>query len=71
MSPGGAFVTLHRRGRLRGCVGQLPSPESLAAVVAHCAQAAALEDPRFEPVSPEELADIEIELSILSALEDV
>ncbi|MGA8554886.1 MAG: AMMECR1 domain-containing protein, partial [Candidatus Acidiferrales bacterium] len=48
MSPGGAFVTLHRRGRLRGCVGQLPSGESLAAVVAHCAQAAALEDPRFE-----------------------
>ena len=71
MSPGGAFVTLHRRGRLRGCVGQLPSPESLAAVVAHCAQAAALEDPRFERVSPEELADIDIELSILSALENL
>ncbi|MGA7920244.1 MAG: AmmeMemoRadiSam system protein A [Candidatus Acidiferrales bacterium] len=69
MSPGGAFVTLHRRGHLRGCVGQLPSGESLAAVVAHCAQAAALEDPRFEPVSPEELPEIEIELSVLSQLE--
>jgi uncharacterized protein len=69
--PGGAFVTLHRRGRLRGCVGQLPSKDALAEVVAHCAKAAALEDPRFKPVPVEELAEIEIELSILSPLEDV
>jgi len=64
--PGGAFVTLHYRGRLRGCVGQLPSKDSLASVVAHCAKCAALEDPRFEAVRIEELADIEIELSVLS-----
>lgn len=69
--PGGAFVTLHRRGRLRGCVGQLPSKDPLVQVVAHCAKAAALEDPRFKPVPAEELAEIEIELSILSPLEDV
>lgn len=69
--PGGAFVTLHRRGRLRGCVGQLPSKDPLAEVVAHCAKAAALEDPRFRPVPAEELAEIEIELSVLSPLEDV
>ncbi len=69
--PGGAFVTLHRRGRLRGCVGQLPSKDPLVEVVAHCAKAAALEDPRFKPVPAEELAEIEIELSILSPLEDV
>lgn len=68
--PGGAFVTLHRRGRLRGCVGQLPSKDPLIEVVAHCAKAAALEDPRFKPVRAEEVAEIEIELSILSALED-
>jgi AmmeMemoRadiSam system protein A len=69
--PGGAFVTLHRRGRLRGCVGQLPSKEPLLEVVAHCAKAAALEDPRFKPVRADEIAEIEIELSILSRLEDV
>lgn len=69
--PGGAFVTLHRRGRLRGCVGQLPSKDPLVEVVAHCAKSAALEDPRFRPVPAEELAEIEIELSVLSPLEDV
>jgi AmmeMemoRadiSam system protein A len=68
--PGGAFVTLHRRGRLRGCVGQLPSRDPLIEVVAHCAKAAALEDPRFKPVRTEEVAEIEIELSILSPLQD-
>jgi len=66
--PGGAFVTLHHRKRLRGCVGQLPSKDSLAAVVAHCAKSAALEDPRFEPVRLDELPGIEIELSVLSQL---
>jgi AmmeMemoRadiSam system protein A len=69
--PAGAFVTLHRRGRLRGCVGQLPGREALAAVVAHCARAAALDDSRFEPVGLAELSEIEIEVSVLSALEDV
>ena len=69
--PAGAFVTLHRRGRLRGCVGQLPGRDALAAVVAHCARAAALDDSRFQPVSFAELSEIEIELSVLSALQDV
>ena len=69
--PSGAFVTLHRRGRLRGCVGQLPGHDSLAAVVAHCARSAALQDSRFEPVQAAELSEIEIEVSVLSALEDV
>jgi uncharacterized protein len=68
---GGAFVTLHRRGRLRGCVGQVLSNESLVETVAHCARAAALEDPRFEPVRPDELSEIEIELSVLSPLETI
>src|SRR5271168_527882 len=69
--PAGAFVTLHRRGRLRGCVGQLPGRDALAEVVAHCARAAALDDSRFAPVVLAELSEIEIELSVLSALEDV
>jgi len=70
--PGGAFVTLRRRsGRLRGCIGQLPSKDPLVAVVAHCASAAALEDPRFSAVSPQELDEIEIEISVLSPLESI
>ena len=68
--PGGAFVTLRRRGgRLRGCIGQLPSNDPLMEVVAHCAKAAALEDPRFSSVKPQELAEIEIEISVLSSPE--
>jgi AmmeMemoRadiSam system protein A len=69
--PAGAFVTLHRRGRLRGCVGQLPGRDSLAEVITHCARSAALHDSRFEPVTSAELSEIEIEISVLSALEDV
>jgi uncharacterized protein len=69
--PGGAFVTLHRRGRLRGCVGRLPSKDPLIEVVADCTKAAALEDPRFKPVRTSELPEIEIELSVLSALRDI
>src|SRR5271156_5083592 len=71
LQPAGAFVTLHRRGRLRGCVGQLPGRDSLAEVVAHCARSAALHDSRFDPVQATELSEIEIEVSVLSALEDV
>ena len=68
--PGGAFLTLRIRRRLRGCIGQLPSGVPLVRVVAHCAKAAALEDPRFEPVRVEEISEIEIEISVLSDLED-
>jgi AmmeMemoRadiSam system protein A len=67
----GAFVTLHKRARLRGCIGQIGSERSLVEVVAHCTRAAALEDPRFEPVRAEELREIEIELSVLSPLEEI
>ncbi len=64
--PAGAFVSLHRQGRLRGCIGQVEPVESLVSSVARCAVAAALEDPRFEPLRAEEIADLEIEISILS-----
>jgi AmmeMemoRadiSam system protein A len=67
----GAFVTLRHRGRLRGCIGQIGSEQSLLEIVAHCAKAAALEDPRFEPVPPDELGEIEIEISVLSQLEEI
>ena len=71
IQPGGAFVTLHRRGRLRGCVGQITSTVPLVQVIVSSAKAAALEDSRFDPVRPEEVAEISIELSILSPSHDV
>lgn len=69
--PGGAFVTLRCRGRLRGCIGQFASRDPLIEVVRYCARAAALEDPRFEPVRAEELAGLELEISVLSAAQEI
>jgi AmmeMemoRadiSam system protein A len=63
----GAFVTLRCAGDLRGCIGQI-EPQRLADVVVHCAGAAALEDPRFPPVTAVELALIHIEVSVLGPL---
>lgn len=68
---GGAFVTLHRGTRLRGCIGQLVSGVPLAQIVAYSARAAALTDPRFNPVAQHELNHIDIELSVLSQPKDV
>jgi AmmeMemoRadiSam system protein A len=67
----GLFVTLFYRGHLRGCVGQIESVEPLAEVVARCAVAAASDDPRFSPVSSDELSDLRIEISLLSSLEPI
>jgi uncharacterized protein len=67
----GAFVTLRHRGRLRGCIGQIGTGHSLTEIVAHCAKSAALEDPRFDPVRPDELGEVEIEISMLSRLEEI
>jgi AmmeMemoRadiSam system protein A len=67
---GGAFVTLHCRGRLRGCIGQFATDLPLVQVVAHCA-AVASEDPRFRAVEPTELDEIKIEISILSAATEI
>jgi AmmeMemoRadiSam system protein A len=67
--PAGVFVTLLLRGRLRGCIGQLESDAPLAEVVDHCARAVTHEDTRFRPVPPQELSQIEIEISVLSSPE--
>jgi len=67
----GAFVTLHRAGKLRGCVGQVEKPGPLAEVVARAAIGAALHDSRFRPVAVEEVATLDIELSVLSPLEPI
>lgn len=61
----GAFVTLKRQGSLRGCIGNIIGQGPLYATVWSMAQAAAFEDPRFQPLGPDELADLDIEISIL------
>jgi len=67
-APETAFVTITRRGQLRGCVGYVDPVKPLAEAVAHCAVAAATGDPRFPVVTPDELARLEIEVSVLSPL---
>ncbi len=67
----GAFVTLYRARKLRGCVGQVEGLGPLAEVVARAAISAALHDPRFPPVSSEEIEYLDIELSVLSLLEPI
>jgi AmmeMemoRadiSam system protein B/AmmeMemoRadiSam system protein A len=66
--PRGAFVTLNKHGRLRGCIGQIQAREPLVKVVAEMAVAAAFDDPRFPPLRVEELKDIDIEISVLTPL---
>jgi AmmeMemoRadiSam system protein A len=68
---GASFVTLTIHGELRGCIGALEARQPLAADVCEHAMAAALEDPRFQPVRPEELASIDIEVSRLTAPRDL
>jgi AmmeMemoRadiSam system protein A len=64
----GAFVSLHRRGQLRGCIGYLDAVKPLLQTVREMAAAAAFHDPRFRPLQTDELADIEIEISVLSPM---
>lgn len=64
----GAFVSLHKYGRLRGCIGHFGEDYPLHEIVAEMARAAAFEDPRFTPVTREELDDIDIEISVLTPM---
>ena len=64
----GAFVSLHKHGRLRGCIGHFGEDIPLHEIVAEMARAAAFEDPRFSPVRREELEDIDIEISVLTPM---
>jgi AmmeMemoRadiSam system protein A len=70
-TPCGAFVTLYKGRRLRGCIGHIEAFRPLYLTVRECARAAALEDPRFDPVAPAELPSLQLEISILSPLLDV
>ena len=62
----GAFVTLRKRGMLKGCIGHIIPVEPLCDTVRNMAIAAATEDPRFSPVSLNEMKDMSIEISVLS-----
>lgn len=69
--PAGAFVSLHKRGRLRGCIGKFEADSPLCDTVVNMAWAASKNDPRFNEVGPEELDDIDIEISVLSPLRKI
>ena len=64
----GAFVSLHKHGRLRGCIGHFGEDYPLHEIVAEMARAAAFEDPRFMPVTRDELDDLDIEISVLTPM---
>ncbi|MCL4500361.1 MAG: AmmeMemoRadiSam system protein A [Deltaproteobacteria bacterium] len=66
--PRGAFVSLHRQGQLRGCIGFLEAVKPLGQTVREMAAAAAFHDPRFRPLRKDELADLEVEISVLSPM---
>jgi AmmeMemoRadiSam system protein A len=65
------FVTLHKHGQLRGCIGTLEPLRPLAQDVAYNAYAAAFSDHRFSPVSANELEQLDIHISILASPEEV
>ncbi len=67
----GAFVTLYEDEKLRGCIGMVEALENLPLVIMEMAVAAATRDPRFEPVAPDELVRLEIEISVLSRLHPI
>lgn len=68
---GRVFVTLRHRGRLRGCIGHVEPPEPLGECIVRSAVSAAIEDPRFATVSVEELTELHIEISLLTAPEPI
>ncbi|NMB74596.1 MAG: AmmeMemoRadiSam system protein B [Myxococcales bacterium] len=66
LEPGAAFVTLTKSGELRGCIGHMEPTDPLWRMVRDRAIDAAVHDPRFRPVTPSEIPDIHIEISVLS-----
>jgi len=67
----GAFVTLRKHGELRGCIGLFGSDMPLYKVVAEMAISAAVKDSRFDPITQDELKDVDYEISVLSPLKKV
>jgi AmmeMemoRadiSam system protein A len=67
----GVFVTVKKRGQLRGCIGYTRGVKPLYKIVGEMAVAAAFHDPRFTPVTEAELSDLEIEISVLTPLKRI
>jgi len=67
----GAFVTIHKRGELRGCIGYIEGQGPLHKTIEKMAEAAAFKDPRFTPVKEKELPELEIEISVLTPLKKI
>ena len=67
----GAFVSLHRRGQLRGCIGLIQAGKPLHQTVEEMAAAAAFDDPRFEPLNSQEFRDLELEISVLTPFQKI
>ena len=67
----GAFVSLHKQGQLRGCIGQIHPSQPLYQTVEQMAAAAAFEDPRFSPLRLNELKELELEISVLTPMQRV
>ncbi len=68
----GAFVSIHKQGRLRGCIGTIaPTRANLAEEIIHNAVSASTRDPRFPAIRPEELPMLEISVDVLGAPEDI
>jgi uncharacterized protein len=65
----GVFITLHKRGELRGCIGYIKGFKDLVPSIIEMSKAAAFEDPRFPNVKIDELPSITIEISVLSEME--
>jgi AmmeMemoRadiSam system protein A len=66
LQPRGCFVTLHKHGNLRGCIGTIEAKRSLVELVEENACNAAFRDPRFSPLMAAELDQIDIEISVLT-----
>jgi AmmeMemoRadiSam system protein B/AmmeMemoRadiSam system protein A len=67
----GAFVTINKRGELRGCIGYIEGHGPLHKTIEEMAEAAAFRDPRFSPVKEKELPELEIEISVLTPLKKI
>jgi AmmeMemoRadiSam system protein A len=64
----GVFVTIHVDGNLRGCIGLIEGRDTLLESIIHCAESAAFRDARFSSLRPNDLAGLQIEISVLSEL---
>ncbi|TGU70564.1 AmmeMemoRadiSam system protein A [Geomonas terrae] len=71
LAPQGCFVTIKKKGTLRGCIGNFTSDKPLYQLVQEMAASAATRDPRFYPMKEDDLAEFELEISVLSPLNKI